>query len=124
MPIYEYRCLDCRRKVSIFFRRMGADEGAACPVCGGTRLERLFSRFALARSEEDRLERLAEDPSLADVDENDPKSIARFMKRMGQELGEEAGEDFEQAIEELERGEAGETETEEAGAPASEPAAG
>jgi putative FmdB family regulatory protein len=121
MPIYEYRCQDCRRKVSIFFRRMGADEGAACPVCGSTRLERLYSRFALARSEEDRLERLAEDPSLANVDENDPKSIARFMKRMGQELGEDAGEDFEQALEELERGEPGEPE--EAEAPASEPAA-
>lgn len=120
MPIYEYRCLDCRRRVSIFFRRMGTDEGAACPVCGGARLERLFSRFALARSEEDRLERLADDPSLANVDENDPKSLARFMRRMGQELGEEAGEDFEQAIEELERGETGESE--EAEAPAGETA--
>lgn len=108
MPIYEYRCLDCRRKVSIFFRRMGEEEGAACPVCGGTRLERLFSRFALARSEEDRLERLADDASLADIDENDPKSLARFMRRMGRELGEEGGEEFEQALEEIERGELGE----------------
>ncbi len=101
---------------------MGADEGAACPACGGTRLEPLSSRFALARSEEDRLERLAEDPSLADVDENDLKSIARFMRRMGQELGEEAGEDFEQAIEELERGETGQSEEAEtvAGEPAAE----
>jgi putative FmdB family regulatory protein len=105
MPIYEYRCLDCRRKVSIFFRRMGEEEGAACPVCGGRRLERLFSRFALARSEEDRLERLADDASLADIDESDPKSLARFMRRMGRELGEEGGEEFEEALEELERGE-------------------
>jgi putative FmdB family regulatory protein len=108
MPIYEYRCLECRRKVSIFFRRMGEDEGAACPVCGSRRLERLYSRFALARSEEDRLERLAGDAALADVDESDPKSLARLMRRMGRELGEEAGEEFEQALEELERGETGE----------------
>lgn len=105
MPIYEYRCLDCRRKVSIFFRRMGEEEGAACPACGSTRLERLFSRFALARSEEDRLERLADDASLADIDESDPKSLARFMRRMGRELGEEGGEEFEQALEAIERGE-------------------
>jgi len=108
MPIYEYRCLDCRRKVSIFFRRMGADDGATCPLCGSARLERLYSRFALARSEEDRLERLADDAALADIDENDPKSVARFMRRMGRELGEEAGEEFEQALEELERGDFGE----------------
>mgnify|MGYP005846431895 FL=1 len=125
MPIYEYRCEECRRKVSIFFRRMGADEGAACPLCGSQRLVRLFSRFAMARSEEDRLERLADDPSLADVDEFDPKSVALFMKRMGQELGEDAGEDFEQAMEEIERGETGEpgAAEETAAEPAGEPGA-
>ncbi len=103
MPIYEYRCEDCRRRVSVWVRRMG-QEAERCPRCGGVRLRRLVSRFALARSEEERLERLAEDPALAGVDENDPKSVARFMRRMGQELGEDAGEDFEQAIEEIERG--------------------
>jgi putative FmdB family regulatory protein len=100
MPIYEYRCQDCRWKVSIFVKRIGGDQGIACPRCGGARLERLFSRFALARSEDERLERLAETSALGDVDENDPKSLARFMKRMGRELGDEAGEDFDQLAEE------------------------
>lgn len=105
MPIYEYRCLDCQRRVSIFFRRMGADEGATCPRCGSPRLERLYSRFAMVRSEEDRLERLADPSNFGDLDENDPKSLARFMRRMTQELGEEPDEELEQAIEELERAE-------------------
>ncbi|MCW5976605.1 MAG: zinc ribbon domain-containing protein [Bryobacteraceae bacterium] len=104
MPIYEYRCEGCGRKVTIFVRRMGADEGVACPRCGSQKLERLFSRFAMARSEEARLERLADPSALGDVDENDPKSMARFMKRMGKELGEEAGPEFDQAVEELEAG--------------------
>lgn len=108
MPIYEYRCQGCNRKVSIFVRRMGADEGVSCPRCGSQTLERLFSRFALARSEEDRLERLADPSVLGDVDENDPKSMARLMKRMGKELGEEAGPEFDQAIEEMEAGGSGE----------------
>jgi len=103
MPIYEYRCEDCGRRVSVWVRRMGRD-AERCPYCGGVRLRRLVSRFTLAQSEEARLERLAEDPALAGVDENDPKSVARFMRRMGRELGEDAGEDFEQAIEEIERG--------------------
>ncbi len=93
--------------MSVFVRRMGADEGAVCPRCGDPRLERLWSRFALHRSEQDRLERLADPASLGDIDENDPKSMARLMRRMGQELGEEAGDDFDQAIEELERSESG-----------------
>lgn len=117
MPIYEYRCEDCRKRVSVLVKRMG-QEAEACPLCGGTRLVRLWSRFAMTRSEEDRLERLADDAELAGLDENDPKSVARFMKKMGQELGEDAGEDFEQAMEELERGETGEGEGEGAEEPA------
>jgi len=80
------------------------EEAERCPRCGGGPLVRLVSRFALARSEESRLERLADDATLSGVDEDDPRSVARFMKRMGQEMGEEGGPEFEQAMEELERG--------------------
>ncbi|MCS6952532.1 MAG: zinc ribbon domain-containing protein [Bryobacterales bacterium] len=106
MPIYEYRCEDCGRRVSLFLRRMEQESEAACPRCGSRRLSRLWSRFAIARSEESRLERLADEASLAALDENDPKSVARWVKRMGQELGEDMGEDFEQALEEIEQEEA------------------
>lgn len=102
MPIYEYRCEACGRKVSVLAKRMG-EEADRCPRCGGRPLVRLYSRFALARSEESRLERLADDATLSGLDENDPKSVARLMRRMGSELGEDAGEDFEQAIDELEQ---------------------
>jgi putative FmdB family regulatory protein len=103
MPIYEYRCQDCHRRVSVLVRRMG-EEAESCPRCGGAHLTRLVSRVALIRGEEARLERLADDAALAGVDENDPKSVARFMKRMGQEMGEDAGPEFEQAVEEMESG--------------------
>ena len=33
-----------------------------------------------------------------DVDENDPGSVARFMKKMGSEMGEDFGDDFEEAM--------------------------
>jgi putative FmdB family regulatory protein len=99
MPIYEYRCESCRNKVSVLLKRMG-QEAERCPRCGSSNLVRLYSRFALARSEEDRLERLTNEAALAGVDENDPKSVARMMRRMGQELGE----DFPQQIEEMEAG--------------------
>jgi putative FmdB family regulatory protein len=103
MPIYEYRCENCHRRVSVLVKRMG-EEASACPRCGSVQLSRLVSRFAYARGEEARLERLAEEAALAGVDENDPKSAARFMKRMGEELGEEAGPELGQAIEEMESG--------------------
>ncbi len=109
MPIYEYRCENCGRKFSLLMR-MG-EEARSCPRCGSSRLTRLYSRFALARSEEDRLERLADEAEMAGIDENDPKSVARWMRRMGEELGEDS-EEFEEALEEIERGGLDESEEE------------
>ncbi|MBI2001340.1 MAG: zinc ribbon domain-containing protein [candidate division NC10 bacterium] len=100
MPIYEYHCEDCRRRVSILIRSISNPGRPTCPRCGGHRLERLMSRFARLRSEDDRLDALADPSSFGDLDENDPKSIARFAKKMGGELGEDLGEDFDQVMEE------------------------
>jgi putative FmdB family regulatory protein len=100
MPIYEYECGDCRRRVSLLVRSMSATASPACPRCGGTSLTRLMSRFATVKSEEARLESLADSASAGDIDENDPASVARFMKKMGKEFGDELGDDFESAVDE------------------------
>ncbi len=100
MPIYEYHCRDCRRRVSVLIRSISNPGRPACPRCGGRQLERLMSRFARLRSEDDRLDALADPSSLGDLDESDPKSVARWAKKMGKELGEDLGEDFDQVMEE------------------------
>lgn len=106
MPIYEYRCHDCKRRVSILWRTLAeAQTGQPrCPRCGGTNLTRLVSRVAVLRSEEARLDSLMDADSLGDVDENDPKSIARWMRKMSKEIGEDAGEEFEEVVDRLEAG--------------------
>jgi hypothetical protein len=72
-----------------------------CKFCKGKDLEQLFSRFASPKSEESRLESLADPSSLSGLDENDPGSVARWMKKMGKELGEDFdGEDIDQIAEE------------------------
>lgn len=103
MPIYEYRCADCGRRPSIFFKSLtSVDASPACPHCGGRHLTRLISRTAQVLSEDTRLERLSDSSDLGDVDENDPKSVARWAKKMGQEMGgDELGEDFDQVVDEM-----------------------
>jgi putative FmdB family regulatory protein len=105
MPIYEYRCHTCRRRVSLFFRSFSEiPDAPACPRCGGTDLTRLISRVSLVRSEESRLDDLA-DPSMLDgLDEDDPKSMARWMRRMSSEVGEEMPPEFDEVIDRLESG--------------------
>jgi len=63
-------------------------------------MEKMVSRIATPRSEESRLESLSDPSRLSGLDENDPKSLARWMKKMGKEMGEDMGEDFNQAVEE------------------------
>ena len=50
------------------------------------------------------MEALANTSNFGDIDENDPKSMARFMKKMGKEMGEDMGEDFDEALESMEKG--------------------
>jgi putative FmdB family regulatory protein len=107
VPIYEYHCQDCRRRVSILVRSISNPGTPTCPKCGGRHLERLMSRFARVRSEESRLDALADPSALGGLDENDPQSVARWAKKMGKEMGEDLGEDFDQVMEEAMEEEAG-----------------
>ena len=105
MPIYEYRCHGCGRRVSLFQRSIQSEAAALCPRCGSHDLTRLISRVAVVRSEESRLDGLASDAGLADLDERDPRSLARWARRMGHEMGEELGPEFDEVVERLEAGE-------------------
>ena len=105
MPIYEYECIKCHRKSSILTMRISEKIDPTCGHCGSTEMNRLMSRFAMPRSEDARLDSLADPSRLGDFDENDPKSVARMMRRMGNEMGDEfAGPEFDEAVDELESG--------------------
>lgn len=105
MPIYEYECEKCRKRSSILTLRVSEKADEICRHCGSRKLRRLMSRFALPRSEESRLDALSDPSALGDVDEKDPRSVARMMKRMGKEMGDEfGGAEFDEAVEEIERG--------------------
>ena len=104
MPIYEYRCRACRKRTSVFVRSMSTAVKARCEHCDSTKLNRLVSRVVAPRSGGDSLDSFDES-MLADVDENDPRSVARFARRMRDEMGDELGPDFDQAIEQMEGGE-------------------
>ena len=100
MPIYEFECLDCHRKTTALVLSRVRIAEVRCKRCGGARLEKQFSRFATPKSEDARMDALADPSTMGDIDENDPKSMARWMKRMGKELGEDMGEDIDAMVDE------------------------
>jgi len=106
MPMYEYRCADCGQRAGIFqtYAEYGKKK-VTCPNCGGAHLSRLISRVRIAKSEDARLESLADPSSFGDLDENDPKSMAKFMRKMGSEMGEDLGPEFGEVVDRLDAGE-------------------
>ena len=98
MPIFEFACATCRRRTTALVLARHRISEVRCRHCGGADLIKLVSRFATPKSEEARLESFADPGSLGDVDERDPRSVARWMKRMGREMGEDVGEEIDQAL--------------------------
>ncbi|MEK7247309.1 MAG: zinc ribbon domain-containing protein [Chloroflexota bacterium] len=100
MPIYEYRCPACRKRTSVFVRSMTAPDTAACEHCGSTEATRVFSRVAVLRGDEGFSE-----ASLGDIDESDPRSVAKWVRKMSREMGEPLDGDMQSELERMEAGE-------------------
>jgi putative FmdB family regulatory protein len=103
VPIYEFRCRACRKKLTALVLSRERLGEVRCDRCGSADLDKLWSRFAAPKSEEARLEALADESLFASVDENDPASMARFVKKMGEAMGEDLSEEFEAALDEESR---------------------
>lgn len=104
MPLFEFRCEDCQRRFTLLVGVVAQPKEAVCPRCGGVRLRKLISRFAVTRSEDDLLENMADPSSLGDPE--DPRAMADWMRRVGREMGEDLGDDFDELVEEAVREEA------------------
>ncbi len=100
MPIYEYRCEDCGKVSEFLLIKTDEPFTPKCKRCQSKRMSRILSKVRVIRSEESRLESLADPTKWSGLDEKDPKSMAKWMKQMGKELGEEMEEDLDRAIEE------------------------
>jgi putative FmdB family regulatory protein len=107
MPVYEYRCGSCRRRSSKLFRTFAEVATPQCPYCGAApeQMTKLISRVAVMKSEEARLEQLADPSMFADVDENDPRSVARWARKLGESMGDDLPEDYGEMVDQLESGE-------------------
>jgi putative FmdB family regulatory protein len=104
MPTYEYRCINCNRRFSVFmtYREYG-QKAVACPHCSSERVQRRIGRVRVARSEESRLENMADPSALAGL-EDDPRALGRMMRQMSGEMGEDMGPEFDEVIDRLEKG--------------------
>lgn len=104
MPAYDYRCLDCRKRFDKYMTY--AEYGkipVVCPHCGSTHVNRRINRIRVLRSDDNRLENLADPSDLEGLDQ-DPKALGKMMRQMSGEIGEEMPEEFDEVVSRLEAG--------------------
>lgn len=101
MPIYEYLCRNCNGRFQKLVSGFGQQPLVVCPRCQSTDVNKAVSRFAVMQSEESRLESMADPAALSGLDEDDPRSVARWAKNMGKQMGEDLGEDWDQMVDEM-----------------------
>lgn len=104
MPLYEYRCLDCKRRFDVFmtYAEYG-NKTVVCKLCGSHQVMRKIGRVRIAKSEDSRLDDFS-DPSSLEGLEDDPVALGKMMRKMSGELGEDLPPEFDEVVDRLEKG--------------------
>lgn len=98
MPIYEYRCQACGKKVAILVGMTADSEEEACPHCGGKDLSRLVSRFVRGRDEDARIDEIADRLEFMGEPESEA-GMRSMMREMGKAMDEDMADEMEEMFE-------------------------
>ena len=104
MPIYEYYCSNCNKEVNILFLSFSeaAQDSPTCPECDKNNLERILSQVSLShKMKEETLPKQTQKNS----DLEDPRSLAKEMKKASRNTKADYGDDFREVAARLEKGE-------------------
>jgi putative FmdB family regulatory protein len=96
MPVYEYRCQACNKKFSALIGMTAEPDEERCPNCGASDTKRLISRFARLRTEDDRIDEMADELEIM----GEPDSPSQ-MRTMAREMGKAMDEDMADEMEEI-----------------------
>jgi len=104
MPIYQYRCLNCKKRFELFlsYQDYGTKK-VLCPHCSSDQVQRRIGRIRIAKSEESRMDSLTDTTNLEGL-ENDPRALGKMMRKMSNEMGEDVGPEFNEVVDRLEKG--------------------
>jgi len=105
MPIYDFICNNCNQRFEVFqsFAEYGKKK-VSCTHCKSKDVRRRMTKVRIAKSEDSRMESMADEFSGFEGMEDDPKEMARAMKKMGNEMGEELPPEFNEVVDRLESG--------------------
>ncbi|MBI3173719.1 MAG: zinc ribbon domain-containing protein [Chloroflexi bacterium] len=105
MPTYDYVCLACRQRFDVFltYSEYGVKK-VTCPLCGSLDVKRRLNRVRVLKSDESRMENMADDFAGLDGLEDDPQALGSMMRRMGSQMGTDLPAEFNDVVDRLESG--------------------
>ena len=105
MPTYDFICNNCSQRFDIFltFSEYGK-KTVICAHCGSKNVRRRMTKVRIAKTEESRMDRMADDFSGFEGLEDDPRAMGQMMRKMGKEMGEELPPEFDEVVDRLEKG--------------------
>lgn len=105
MPVYEYICQACKRRTSVFVRKIGQEVSPVCASCGGRDLSRAFSSFAYHKSMAT-IHEESGSPDTAGPDYySDPRNIGRWTESKFEQYGMEMPSQVKEMIQSAREGE-------------------
>lgn len=105
MPTYDFICNNCQQRFDVFltFAEYGKKK-VTCVHCKSKNVRRRMTKVRIAKSEESRMESMANDFSGFESIEDDPKAMGQMMRKMGKEMGEDMPPEFDEVVGRLESG--------------------
>lgn len=98
MPVFEYRCGSCGRKFSALVGMVAQPDDERCPKCGSSETQKLVSRFVRGRTEDDRIDDLADRfETMGEPD--DSVEMRRMVREMGKAMDEDSSDEMEELFE-------------------------
>ncbi len=105
MPVYDFRCEECKHRFEVFLTYADYDRHQAiCPVCGSGKIQRVIRKVRVSRGDQGRLASMADDANLDAID-NDPRALGKMMREMKDEVGaDDLPAEFDEVVNRLEKG--------------------
>jgi len=105
MPTYDFICNTCHQRFDVFmtFSEYGK-KPVSCTHCNSKDVRRRMTKVRIAKSEDSRMDSMANEFSGFEGLEEDPKAMGQMMRKMGKEMGEELPPEFDEVVDRLEAG--------------------
>ena len=98
MPLYEYQCSQCGGIKTALILYLQEEEDLHCSQCQSRALLRVPSRFALHKTEAQRVEEFDPRSQCSDSFYKDDRNVGLWAKKRMQQLGVDLGSSFDETV--------------------------